>query len=291
MELQEVISKVKQLEIVSKKLTQHLFAGEYHSAFKGRGMSFKEVRDYQPGDDIRFIDWNVSARFNHTFSKVFEEERELTVHFVIDVSNSNLFGTRTRTKIDAVAEITAVLAFAALKNNDKVGLTLFASEIEKYIAPNKGRKHVLHIVRDVLLHETNTPKTNITKALQFINNTTKQRSIVFIISDFLDHEFETALKATAKKHDVIGLRIYDELEMNLPKVGLLNISDLETGESKLIQTNMAWVRLNHKNQFVKHTTEVQEIFNKCKSDLLHLKSDEDYVKILQQFFYKRLKRA
>jgi uncharacterized protein (DUF58 family) len=290
LEISEIISKVKHLEIVSKKLTQHLFAGEYHSAFKGRGMSFKEVREYQHGDDTRFIDWNVSARMDNTYSKVYEEEREITVHFLVDVSSSTLFGTQLKSKKELIAELCAVIAFAALKNNDKLSLTLFGHAIEKYIPANKGKKHVLHMVRNVLTYASAINKTNIAGALHFINNISKQKSIIFIISDFIDHGFENELKATAKKHDVIGIKVYDAMDVNLPRIGLLAIRDLESGSGKLVNTNHAWVQNHYKNQFVKHTEAIQNIFNKAKSDLLHLQTDENYVKVLQQFFLKRLKK-
>jgi uncharacterized protein (DUF58 family) len=290
LEISEIIAKVKRLEIVSKRLTQHLFAGEYHSAFKGRGMSFKEVREYQHGDDTRFIDWNVSARFNHTYSKVFEEEREITVHFLVDVSNSTLFGTSQNSKKDRIAELCSVLAFAALKNNDKISLTLFAEDIKKYIPAGKGKKHVLHIVRNLIAGAAGGNRTNIAKALHFINNISKQKSILFIISDFINNGYENELKATGKKHDLIGINVYDPLERKLPKIGLLQVKDLETGAEKLIDTNREWEQQNFEQQFFRHTEYVQNAFLKAKSDLLHLQTNEDYVRILQQFFLKRLKR-
>jgi uncharacterized protein (DUF58 family) len=209
LEIKELIAKVKHLEIVSKKLTQHLFAGEYHSAFKGRGMLFKEVREYQHGEDTRFIDWNVSARFNHTYTKVFEEERELTVHFVVDVSTSNFFGTTLKSKKDLITELCAVIAFAALKNNDKISLSLFSNQIEKHIPPAQGKKHVLHIVRDLLNHSTIHAGTNVGNALQFINTISKRKCIIFLISDFMDPHIEKNILATAKKHDLIGIKVYE----------------------------------------------------------------------------------
>jgi uncharacterized protein (DUF58 family) len=208
---EEILKKVRELEIKSKRLTRHIFTGEYHSAFKGRGMLFKEVREYQHGDDIRFIDWNVSARFNHPFSKVFEEERELTVMLLIDVSGSSLFGTIRARKKDIVNEIGAVLAFSAITNNDKVGVILFTDKIEKFIPPKKGRDHVLYIVRELLTFE---PK----KALRRFNSTTRQRCIAFVLSDFIDDKFEDALKVAGKKHDVIGIKVYDKMDMQLPEL-------------------------------------------------------------------------
>jgi uncharacterized protein (DUF58 family) len=289
-EIKELIAKVKHLEIVSKKLTQHLFAGEYHSAFKGQGMLFKEVREYQYGEDTRFIDWNVSARFHHTYTKVFEEERELTVHFVIDYSSSTQFGTKGKTKKELIAELCAVLAFAALKNKDKTSLTLFTTQIEKHIPPAQGKQHVLRMVRDLLDYTPTNKGTNVAEALQFINKISNRKCIVFLVSDFMDATIEKNILATAKKHDLIGIKVYDPLEMQLPKIGLLHIKDLETGQEKLVDTNHAWVRENYQQQFIQHTRKTQELFNKAQSDLLHLKTDEDYVKILQHFFIKRLQR-
>src|SRR6516165_5733249 len=223
----DILKKVRELEIKSKRLTRHIFTGEYHSAFKGRGMSFREVREYSPGDDIRFIDWNVSARFNHPFSKLFEEERELTVMLLVDVSASSLFGTVYARKKDLITEICAVLAFSAINNNDKVGVISFSDKIEKYIPPKKGRDHVLYIVRELLTSKPKNKQTNIAEAIRFFNNSTRQRSISFILSDFLDEKFEDALKVAGKKHDVIGIKVYDKTDMQLPEAGLLEVEDAE----------------------------------------------------------------
>src|SRR3990170_4888520 len=221
----EILKKVKELEIKSKKITQHLFTGEYHSAFKGRGMSFREVREYDPGDDIRFIDWNVSARFAHPFTKLFEEERELTVMLMIDVSASSIFGTVHARKKDIVTEIGAVLCFSAISNNDKVGVIFFSDKVEKYIPPKKGKQHALYIVRELLTASPKNKGTNISEAIRFFNNATRQKSISFILSDFLDERFGDALKVAGRKHDLIGIKVYDKMDMELPEVGMIQVRD------------------------------------------------------------------
>ena len=284
---EDILKKVRELEIKSKKLTRHIFTGEYHSAFKGRGMLFKEVREYQHGDDIRFIDWNVSARFNHPFSKVFEEERELTLMLLIDVSGSSLFGTTHARKKDIVNEIGAVLSFSAISNNDKVGVILFTDKIEKFIPPKKGRDHVLYIVRELL---TFTPKgrgTDITEALRQYNNTTRQRCIAFVLSDFIDSRFEDALKVAGKKHDVIGIKVYDKMDMQLPAIGVIETEDSETGEKKWVDTSDILVRQEYQKNFFAWSQTCKNIFLKAGCDLLHIRTDEDYVKVLQKFFVSR----
>jgi len=283
----EIIKKVRELEIKSKKLTRHIFTGEYHSAFKGRGMLFKEVREYQHGDDIRFIDWNVSARFNHTFSKVFEEERELTVMLIVDISASSLFGTTHARKKDLVTEIGAVLAFSAISNNDKVGVILFTDKVELFIPPKKGRDHVLYMVRSLL---TATPKrkgTNLGEALRRFNNSTREKSITFILSDFLDDSFEDALKVAGKKHDVVGIKVYDKMEMRLPDIGMVEVEDAETGRQAWIDTGDASVRQQYQSSFFQHTEYCKTVFLKSGCDLLHIATDEDYVKVLKKFFIGR----
>ncbi|HMH34075.1 MAG TPA: DUF58 domain-containing protein [Puia sp.] len=283
----EILKKVRELEIISKRLTRHIFTGEYHSAFKGRGMSFREVREYAAGDDIRFIDWNVSARFNHPFSKLFEEERELTVMLLVDVSASSLFGTIHARKKDLITEICAVLAFSAINNNDKVGVIFFTDRIERYIPPKKGRQHVLYIVRELLTSEPKQKKTNITEAIRFFNNSTRQKSIAFILSDFLDEKFEDALKVAGKKHDVIGVKVYDKMDMQLPEAGLLEIEDAETGSIQWVDTNDYLVRSNYQQSFFSFTERCKSVFLKAGCDLLHMRTDEDYVKVLQKFFVGR----
>jgi uncharacterized protein (DUF58 family) len=283
----EIIKKVRELEIKSKKLTRNLFTGEYHSAFKGRGMLFKEVREYQHGDDIRFIDWNVSARFNHPFSKVFEEERELTLMLLIDVSGSSLFGTTHARKKDIVNEIGAVLSFSAISNNDKVGVILFTDKIEKFIPPKKGRDHVLYIVRELLTFMPKGRGTDITEALRQYNNTTRQRCIAFVLSDFIDSRFEDALKVAGKKHDVIGIKVYDKMDMQLPAIGVIETEDSETGEKKWVDTSDILVRQEYQENFFAWSQTCKNIFLKAGCDLLHIRTDEDYVKVLQKFFVSR----
>ncbi len=294
----EILKKVRELEIKSKKLTRHLFTGEYHSAFKGRGMSFREVREYAAGDDIRFIDWNVSARFNHPFSKLFEEERELSVMLLVDVSASSLFGTVHARKKDLITEICAVLAFSAVNNNDKVGVIFFSDKIEGYIPPKKGREHVLYIVRQLLTTEPRQKGTNLREAIRFLNRSARQKSIVFFLSDFIEENsgskeerFEDALKVAGKKHDVIGIKVYDKMDMELPAIGLIEAEDSETGRRYWVDTDDYLVRTNYQQHFFNQTEQCKSIFQKAGSDLLHLRTDEDYVKILQRFFVGRHRPA
>ncbi|HET9055880.1 MAG TPA: DUF58 domain-containing protein [Chitinophagaceae bacterium] len=286
---EEILKKVRELEIKSKRLTNHLFTGEYHTAFKGRGMSFKEVREYQPGDDIRFIDWNVSARMSHTYSKVFEEERELSVFLLVDISASSLFGTVYQRKKDLITEICAVLSFSAINNNDKVGAVFFSDVIEKYIKAQKGKQHVLYIVRELLTEEPQKRGTNLKEAIRFFNNSARRKSIVFILSDFMDEGYEEALKIAAKKHDVIGIKVYDKMDMKLPDVGLLQVEDAETGAIKWIDTSDKLVQYNYDQEFHKRNQLCTEAFVKAGADLLHMTAGEDYVKVLQNFFINRSK--
>lgn len=283
----DIIKKVRELEIKSKKITTQLFAGEYHSAFKGKGMSFREVKEYSAGDDVRFIDWNVSARFNTPFTKVFEEERELTLMLLVDTSNSNLFGTIGLLKKDLIVEMAAVLAFSAVSNNDKVGVIFFSNKIEKYIAPKKGKAHTLFIVRELLSIQPTCNGTNIDIAIKYFNNTTKQKSIAFILSDFLATNYQNDLKLIGKKHDVIGLKVYDKLDMQLPQVGILQATDAETDTVKWIDTNDAMVRHNYQQYFFEQTNICKSYFKKAGAELLHIRTDDDYIKILQQFFLNR----
>ena len=287
----EILKKVRELEIKSKRLTRHIFTGEYHSAFKGRGMSFREVREYYPGDDVRFIDWNVSARFGHPFSKLFEEERELTVMLLVDVSASSLFGTVQETKKDLITEICAVLAFSAVNNKDKVGVIFFSDRVERYIPPKRGRDHVLFIVRELLTSEPKQKGTRLSEAIRFLNNSTRQKSIAFILSDFLDEKFEDALKIAGKKHAVVGIKIYDKMDMELPDAGLIEVEDAETGAIQWVDTNDYLVRTNYQQYFFSMTERCKSIFLKAGCDLLHMRTDEDYVKILQKFFVGRNRPA
>lgn len=283
----DLLKKVRELEIKSKKITTHLFTGEYHSAFKGKGMSFREVREYAEGDDVRFIDWNVSARFSHPFTKLFEEERELTLMLLIDTSTSNLFGTISKRKKELITEIAAVLAFSAVSNNDKVGVIFFSNKVEKYIPPKKGRPHALFIVRELLSLEPHTKGTNLDAAIKYFNNTTRQKSISFLLSDFLDTGYDNDLKVIGKKHDVIGIKVYDKMDMQLPDAGLLQLQDAETGKVKLIDSSNSLVRYNYQQHFFQQTEICTKYFRKAGADLLHVRTDEDYVKVLQKFFLKR----
>ncbi len=280
----DILKKVKELEIKSKILASHLFTGEYHSAFKGRGMSFREVREYTAGDDVRFIDWNVSARFNHTFTKEFEEERELTMMLLVDTSTSNLFGSVGARKKDLINEIAAVLTFSAISNNDKVGVIFFSNRIEKIIPPKKGRDHALYIVRELLTIEPQVKGTNLDVAIRYFNGIARQKSIAFILSDFLATGYDNDLKVIGKKHDVIGLKVYDKMDMQLPDAGLIQMEDAETGEVFLMDSGSALVRHNYQKYFLKQSLITKNFFRKAGADLLHLRTDEEYVKILQKFF-------
>ncbi len=287
MTLPEILKKVRELEIKSKRLTNHLFTGEYHTAFKGRGMLFKEVRDYYPGDDTRFIDWNVSARMGHLYTKLFEEERELTVYLLVDVSASSLFGTFLQSKRDLITEMCAVLAFSATTNNDKVGLIFFSDRVEKFIPAKKGRDHVLFMVREMLSFKSHSAHTNVLKALQFLNNTTRHKSIVFLLSDFADAGYHDALRVAAKRHDVIGVQVYDQRDEQLPKVGLIQLRDAETGKMVVLNTNDAYSQYKYNQQFKKILDDAKVSFRKAGADLIQLSTGQDYVKLLQQFFIRR----
>ncbi|MBX9783417.1 MAG: DUF58 domain-containing protein [Chitinophagaceae bacterium] len=284
---EEILKKVRALEIKSKRLTNHMFTGEYHSAFKGQGMSYKEVREYQPGDDVRFIDWNVSARYAHPYVKVFEEERELSVFLLIDNSASMSFGSHLQRKKDLVTEIGAVLAFSAVNNQDKVGAILFGDKVEKLVVPKKGKQHTLYIVREMLSRDAVSGKTNYADAFRMFNNSNRRRSICFLISDFLGTGFEEAVRVAARKHDVIGIKIYDALDMKLPDVGLMEVTDMETGGKRLLDTSSALVRYEYEQDFHRHNNYVKDVFKKAGADLLHMRAGDDYVKVLQKFFINR----
>lgn len=284
---EEILRKVRELEIKSKKITTHLFTGEYHSAFKGKGMSFREVREYYAGDDVRFIDWNVSARFSHPFTKVFEEERELTVMLLIDTSASNLFGSVIRMKKELITEMAAVLTFSAVSNNDKVGVIFFSDKVEKFIPPKKGRQHALYIVRELLTAAPTKKSTHLDAAIRFFSHSVKQRSIAFLLSDFLATGYDDDLKVIGNKHDVIGIRVYDKLDRQLPDAGLLQVQDAETGKLKWIDSSSALTRYNYHQHFMEQSESCKQYFRKAGAELLHVRTDEDYIKILQQFFIKR----
>jgi len=290
METAELLKKVRTIEIRTRGFVNQIFSGEYHSVFKGRGMAFSEVREYQFGDDIRSIDWNVSARFNHPFVKVFEEERELTVILLVDVSGSGDFGTVRQLKRDTAAELCAVLAFSALKNNDKVGVIFFSDVIEKFIPPKKGRSHVLRILREVIDFEPGRRGTNIAEGLRFLTGAIKKRSIVFLISDFLDESYGDALRIAGKKHDLVGIKLYDPREEELPPVGLMRSVDAESGETRWVDTDNRKVREAYARWWKSAEETRKKIFRRSGLDEINIRTDQSYVTPLMMFFRMREKR-
>ncbi len=288
METSELLKKVRQIEIKTRGLSRNIFAGQYHSAFKGRGMAFSEVREYQYGDDIRDIDWNVTARYNKPFVKVFEEERELTVMLLVDVSASQDFGTRQSIKRDVVTEIAATLAFSAIQNNDKIGVIFFSDKIEKFIPPKKGKKHILYIIRELINFEAESPKTDMGMALKYLTNVIKKRCTTFMISDFIDvRDYNNALTIANRKHDIVALQVYDNLETQMPDVGLMKIMDSETGAEKWVDTSSRKVRQIYQDWWKKQQESMQTSFNRSKVDSVSVRTDEDYVKALMALFKKR----
>jgi uncharacterized protein (DUF58 family) len=291
METKELLKKVRLLEIRTRGLVNQVFSGEYHSVFKGRGMEFSEVREYQYGDDMRMIDWNVTARFNHPFVKIFEEERELTVMLVVDMSGSQFFGSHAALKRDVALELSAILAFSAMKNNDKVGLILFSDRIEKFVPPRKGRGHALRIVRELLSFEPARPATSIKTALEYLNHVQKKRSIVFVLSDFMDTHYEAALRIAGKRHDLIGVVLQDPREKELPHVGLIQLRDAESGAIRLVNTSDAQVRFLYK-QFGERERETRKsLFVKSRLDDVLIQLDQPYIKPLADFFKLRERRS
>lgn len=289
MDTRELLRKVRKIEIKTKGLSKHLFSGEYHSAFKGRGMSFSEVREYQYGDDVRNIDWNVTARTGDPHIKIYEEERELTLMLLVDVSASCGFGTIDQFKNEVITEICAVLAFSATQNNDKVGLMLFSDDVELYIPPKKGRSHILRIIRELIYFEPKGKTTNLVPALRYLNNVIKKRSIAFVLSDFIAAGYDEALRIAAKRHDVIGFMLYDRHEKELPDAGLLSVSDRESGESMLIDTSSPRLREVYAQQFQQRLQYFRQTFARSNADAMHLQSDASYINALHQFFKKRAK--
>ena len=287
METSELLKKVRKIEIKTKGLSKQVFSGEYHSAFKGRGMAFSEVRNYVPGDEIRTIDWNVTARFNEPYVKVFEEERELTVMLIVDISGSESFGSDELLKREFIAEIGAVLAFSATQNNDKIGAILFSDQIELYIPPKKGRKHILRIIRELIEFKPKSNLTNIGQVVQHFNNLVKKRAIAFLISDFIDQNLEKALKITAKKHDLIALRIFDQREKELPNIGLTLFEDGESGNRKWINTSKKRVRETYYNNSLSREHNILEIFKKSKVDHANICIQSGYIQPLMNLFKKR----
>ena len=287
METSDLLKKVRKIEIKTRGLSSHIFSGEYHSAFKGRGMAFSEVREYQPGDDIRAIDWNVTARFSNTFVKVFEEERELTVMLLVDMSASKEFGTKTQLKMDLVTELCAVLAFSAIQNNDKVGVIFFSDKIEKFISPKKGKSHILRIIRELIQFEPEHKKTDLTQALKYFNNVIKKKCTAFIISVFIDENFETALKIANKKHDIVALQIVDSRETELPSIGMIKLKDAETGRERWIDTSKAEVRKMFAMNAKKNDEKLKDIFKRCGVDATKLTTHLNYVQPLMGLFKRR----
>jgi uncharacterized protein (DUF58 family) len=290
METAELLKKVRKIEIRTKGLVNQIFSGEYHSVFKGRGMAFSEVREYQFGDDIRAIDWNVSARFNHPFVKVYEEERELTVMFLVDVSGSGEFGTVNQMKRETAAELSAVLAFSALKNNDKVGVIAFSDTIEMFIPPKKGRTHILRIVRELLDFKPSNRLTNIGEGLRYLTSAIKKRSIAFLISDFLGENYEDALKIAARKHDLIGVRLFDPREISLPNIGLMHVVDAETGENVWVDTSDKRITDRYASWWKRKGDERIRMFRKNGVDAIDIRIDQSYIQPLINFFRAREKR-
>ena len=287
MDTKELLKKVRKIEIKTRRLSNHIFSGEYHSSFKGRGMAFSEVRQYQYGDDIRSIDWNVTARYNETYVKVFEEERELTMVLMVDVSGSELFGTTKQFKKETITEISATLAFSAIQNNDKVGLLLFSDEIELFIPPKKGKSHVLRIIRELIEFQPKSKKTDITQALRYLSNVMKKKVILFILSDFMDEGYDSALKIVGRKHDVTGIRVYDKYEEEIPKLGMIPMLDAETGNTILVNTNSKKVRTDYKAHYLKTIDYFENTFRRSGSGTINNRIDESYVKKLLGYFKRR----
>ncbi len=293
MEASDLLKKVRKIEIKSRRLSKNIFAGEYHSAFKGKGMAFAEVREYQFGDDIRSIDWNVTARFNHPYIKVFEEERELTVMLLVDVSGSRNFGTQKQLKLSLIAEVAAVLAFSAIQNNDKIGMIMFSDQIEKFISPQKGRSHTLRIIRELLEFEPKSQKTDISEALRYFTNAIKKKCTAFIISDFFDQtndqrfRFEDALKIANRKHDVAALQIADKRESILPTVGLIKLKDAESNQEIWVDSSDREIRLKYSTWWKQRQDGLKNLLSKCGVDHAILNTGEDYVRSLMNLFEKR----
>lgn len=288
MDTKALLKKVRKIEIKTRRLSDHVFGGEYHSTFKGRGMTFSEVRQYQFGDDVRAIDWNVTARYNEPFVKVFEEERELTLMLVVDVSGSETFGTKTQFKREILTEIAATLAFSALQNNDKVGLLLFSDRVELFIPPKKGRSHILRIIRELLEFEPKSKETNISIALEFLSGVLKKKAIVFMLSDFMDSGYEKTLRITSKKHDLTGIRVYDPIETFLPKLGIVPMRDAETGAIRWINTQSKKIRNQYAKHYNERTAKHQELFKKNGAGNLSCSVEESYVKKLLGYFKARI---
>ena len=284
MDTKEILKKVRKIEIKTRRLSDHIFGGEYHSTFKGRGMTFSEVRQYQFGDDVRAIDWNVTARYNEPYVKVFEEERELTMMLMVDVSGSEMFGTSEQFKKDTVTEIAATLAFSAIQNNDKVGLILFSDGIELFIPPKKGKSHVLRIIRDLIEFKPKSRKTNIAQAFKFLSNVMKKKAIVFMLSDFMDEDYEKTLKIVGNKHDITGIRVYDKHDEEIPNLGMVPMLDAETNQVHLINTSSRSVRRNYKANALRLADYYHSTFKRSGSGTIDTRVGESYVKKLLGYF-------
>ena len=288
METSEIIKKVRKIEIKTRGLSSNIFAGQYHSAFKGRGMAFSEVREYQFGDDVRDIDWNVTARFHRPYVKVFEEERELTVMLLIDVSGSLDFGTQKQMKRDMVTEIAATIAFSAIQNNDKIGVIFFSDKIEKYIPPKKGRKHILYIIREMLDFEPESKRTDVKQAVEFLSGVQKRRTTAFILSDFyVRNDFQQSLQIASRKHDVVAIQVYDVRARELPDVGLMKVVDAETGFEQYVDTSSKALRVAYNRYWTGRQNQLQETFNKSSVDNVSIATNEDFVKALLMLFKQR----
>jgi len=287
MDTKELLKKVRKIEIKTRRLSDHIFGGEYHSTFKGRGMTFSEVRQYQFGDDVRAIDWNVTARYNEPYIKVFEEERELTMMLVVDISGSGLFGTTNQFKKEIVTEISATLAFSAMQNNDKIGLLLFSDQVELFIPPKKGKGHVLRIIRELLEFKPKSNKTDVAHALKYLSSVQKKRAIVFVLSDFISDDYLQTLRITGKKHDVTGVRIYDEREETIPNVGMVQMEDVETGAIQLVNTQSKKVRQAYEKYNLERVAYFQDTFTKSGCGTLNCRVDESYIKKLLGYFKRR----
>ncbi len=287
MDTKELLKKVRKIEIKTKGLSTQVFSGEYHSAFKGRGMAFAEVREYMPGDEIRTIDWNVTARFNHPYVKVFHEERELTVMLMVDISNSEMFGSEKTIKKNIIAEVCAVLAFSVTQNNDKIGVMLFTDEVELFIPPKKGRKHILRIIRELIEFKPSSNKTDIANALKHFNNVIKKRSVGFIISDFIDNDFERALKIANRRHDIIALQVQDKREVEMPNIGIVKFEDAETGGTKWINTSNKKTRTKYKAKALKRDAELKDIFRRSGVDYTKIETNKPYTIPLMNLFKRR----
>ena len=287
MDTKELLKKVRKIEIKTKRLSNHIFSGEYHSSFKGRGMTFSEVRQYQYGDDIRNIDWNVTARYNEAHVKVFEEERELTMVLMVDISGSEGFGSKNQFKKDIVTEIAATMAFSATQNNDKIGLILFSDNVELYIPPKKGRSHVLRIIRELIEFEPKSQKTDVAQALKFLSGTQKKKAIVFMISDFMSEDYEQTLKIASKKHDLTGVRVYDIREEKIPNLGMVTMLDAETGKTQLVDTGSKTVRMNYEKHYQERVNYFKDSFRKSGAGIVNTRVDENYVTKLLGYFKSR----